>query len=94
MISVPFQFQSAGTAYAGLKPVSPTGTVWMFGRTAVRNADGSVDIYFGPEAPEGKESNWIQTVPGRGWFAMFRLYSPLQPWIDQSWRPGEIELVK
>ncbi|HSH93253.1 MAG TPA: DUF1254 domain-containing protein, partial [Roseimicrobium sp.] len=43
------------------------------------NADGSVDLYFGPKAPEGKEANWIATVPGKGWFAIFRLYGPLEP---------------
>ena len=57
------------------------------------NADGSVDVYFGPEAPAGHESNWIQTVPGKGWFCFFRLYGPLEPWFDKSWRPGEIEMV-
>jgi hypothetical protein len=50
-------------------------------------------VYFGPEAPAGKESNWIQTVPGKGWFTILRLYSPLEGFFDKSWRPGEIELV-
>ncbi|SEC50585.1 Uncharacterized conserved protein [Rhizobiales bacterium GAS188] len=54
------------------------------------NADGSVDIYFAPTRPRGKE-NWIQTVPGKSWFVYFRLYSPLEPWCDKSWRPGDIE---
>ena len=58
------------------------------------NADGSVDIYFGPSAPLGKESNWIETIPAKGWFCFLRLYSPLEPWFDKSWRPGEIELVR
>jgi len=58
------------------------------------NADGSVDLYFGPTAPEGKESNWIQTVPGKGWFTLLRLYGPLEPWFDKTWRPGEIALVE
>lgn len=58
------------------------------------NADGSVDVYFGPEAPAGKESNWIQTVPGKGWFTMLRLYGALEPWFDKTWRPGEITLVR
>ncbi len=58
------------------------------------NADGSIDLYFGPEAPEGKKTNWIQTVPGKGWFTLLRLYGPLEPWFDKSWRPGEIELMK
>jgi hypothetical protein len=58
------------------------------------NKDGSVDLYFGPKAPKGKESNWIQTVPKKGWFVLLRLYSPTEPWFDKTWRPGDIELVK
>ncbi len=57
------------------------------------NPDTSVDIYFGPEPPQGKESNWIQTIPGKGWWAYLRLYGPLEPWFDKTWRPGEIELA-
>lgn len=59
-----------------------------------QTADGSYDVYFGPEAPVAKESNWIQTVPGMGWFVALRMYGPLKPWLDQTWRPSEIELVK
>ena len=66
---------------------SETGTVKA-------NPDGSVDVYFAPQAPPGKESNWIQTVPGKGWFTILRLYGALEPWFDKTWRPGEIELVK
>lgn len=55
------------------------------------NADGSVDVYFGPKAPVGKENNWVQTIPGKGWSTLLRLYSPLEPWFNQTWRPGEIE---
>jgi len=58
------------------------------------NADGSYDIYFGPKAPAGKESNWIQTIPGKGWSVILRFYGPLQSWFDQTWQPGEIELIK
>jgi len=58
------------------------------------NPDGSVDVYFGPASPVGKENNWIQTIPGKGWFALLRLYSPLEPWFDKTWLPGDIELVK
>jgi len=58
------------------------------------NADDSVTVYFGPEAPEGKENNWIQTVPGKGWFAILRLYGPLESWFDKTWQPGEIEPEK
>jgi hypothetical protein len=56
------------------------------------NGDGSVDVYFGPKAPDGLEKNWVQTIPGKGWFMILRLYGPLEPWFDKTWRPGEIEL--
>ena len=59
-----------------------------------QNADGSYDIYFAPEAPAGQEGNWIQTVPEKSWFIILRMYGPLEPWLDQTWRPGEIELVE
>ncbi len=59
-----------------------------------QNKDGSFDVYFGPKAPKGKEGNWLQTVPGKGWNMILRLYGPLQPWFDKTWRPGEPELVK
>jgi hypothetical protein len=58
------------------------------------NADGSVDLYFGPKAPAGHEKNWIETVPGKGWFALIRLYGPLEPWFDKTWQPGEFELME
>jgi hypothetical protein len=57
----------------------------------VRNADGSFDFHFGPTTPEHGDANWIQTVPGKGWFTILRLYGPLEPWFEQTWRPGEIE---
>lgn len=57
------------------------------------NDDGSVDLFFGPEPPSGYENNWIQTVPGKGWFLLLRLYGPLDAWFDQSWRPGDIEPI-
>ncbi|MEL6330251.1 MAG: DUF1254 domain-containing protein [Planctomycetota bacterium] len=58
------------------------------------NPDGSVDLFFGPEPPAGKEVNWIETVPRKGWFAILRLYGPLEPWFERSWRPGEIERTR
>jgi hypothetical protein len=58
------------------------------------NADGSVDVYFGPKAPAGKENNWVQTLPGKGWNTVLRLYGPLEPYFDKTWQPGEIELVQ
>lgn len=59
----------------------------------VVNKDGSVDIYFGPKTPTGKV-NWIQTVPGKGWNTILRLYSPTESWFNKTWRPGEIELIR
>ncbi|MCM3873053.1 MAG: DUF1254 domain-containing protein [Pyrinomonadaceae bacterium] len=58
------------------------------------NADGSVDIYFGPKMPPGQEKNWINTVPGKGWFPIFRFYGPLQPLYDKTWKLPDIEMVK
>ena len=78
MLQTDQQFPSKGSHTAGIQ----------------QNADGSFDLYFGPTAPAGKESNWIQTVPGRGWFPILRLYGPLEPWFKKTWQPGEIELVK
>jgi hypothetical protein len=50
------------------------------------------DIVFGPEEPAELATNWIQTVPGKGWFVALRLYGPLDAWFDQTWRPGDVEL--
>jgi hypothetical protein len=59
---------------------------------AVRAEDGGdTVVHFGPTAPPGRETNWIQTVPGKGWFVVLRLYGPLESWFDQRWRPGEVE---
>ena len=59
-----------------------------------QNADGSTDLYLGPKAPTGKEGNWLATVPGRGYFAIIRLYGPAEPALNKSWKPGDIEKLK
>jgi hypothetical protein len=59
-----------------------------------KNADGSVDIYTGPQPPAGLEANWIPTVAGRSWFAYFRLYEPTPSFFDKSWPLGDFEAVK
>ncbi|GAA1738860.1 DUF1254 domain-containing protein [Isoptericola hypogeus] len=56
----------------------------------VTNADGSVDLYFGPNPPEAGESNWVQTIPGKHWFSYFRFYGPLEPYFDRSWKLDDI----
>ena len=55
------------------------------------NADGSLDLYFGPTAPAGKESNWVKTVPGRGWFVWFRFYGPTEAFFDKTWSLPDFE---
>jgi hypothetical protein len=76
-----------------LQTEQPMPRVGSQSGTVEQNSDGSTDVYFGPQAPAGHKSNWIQTVPGKGWFAILRLYSPLQPFFDKSWRPSEIEAL-
>jgi len=58
------------------------------------NSDGSYEIYFGPKPPKGKENNWIQTVPGKGWNTIFRLYGPLKPFYSKTWKPSDPTLVE
>ncbi|WP_088894930.1 DUF1254 domain-containing protein [Leptolyngbya ohadii] len=57
----------------------------------VQNADGSTDLYLGPIASQGKEKNWLATVPGRGYFAILRLYGPTEPALSKTWVPGDFE---
>jgi hypothetical protein len=59
-----------------------------------QNPDGSVTVWFGPKAPAGQESNWVQTMPGKGWNVLLRLYGPLEPWFNKSWKPGDFELLQ
>jgi hypothetical protein len=59
-----------------------------------RNADGSIDLYFGPQAPQGMSANWIKTVPGKGFLLLLRLFSPTQALYDQSWKLGDVEEVE
>jgi hypothetical protein len=60
----------------------------------LKNADGSVDIFFGPKAPEGKASNWIPTRPGGQFEVPFRFYGPEKPLFDKSWQLPDIEKTK
>jgi len=58
------------------------------------NADGSIDVYFAPQAPAGSESNWIETVPGKGFYPMFRFYTPKESVFDGTWTLPDVELMK
>lgn len=57
---------------------------------AAESADGSLDLYFAATAPGGRERNWIQTIPGKGFMAILRIFGPSEAWFEQTWRPGEI----
>ncbi|HEY8570663.1 DUF1214 domain-containing protein [Microbulbifer sp.] len=57
--------------------------------------DGTITVYFSPEQPDGvARGNWIQTIPGKSFFPILGLYSPLEPFFSKQWRPSEVELVK
>ena len=59
----------------------------------VRNPDGSTELFLGPEAPAGQERNWLATVPGRGYFAILRLYGPTGPALAKAWKPGDFTRI-
>ena len=72
--------------------VPPAGSQSYPTPAATANPDGSTTVHIGPEQPAGvPDGNWIQTMPGKGWFIVLRLYSPLAPFFDKSWRVGEVE---
>jgi hypothetical protein len=58
------------------------------------NPDGSIDLSFAPEAPTGPESNWIQTVPGKGFYPMLRFYTPKEGVFDGTWKLTDLEVMK
>jgi len=60
----------------------------------IKNSDGSVDLYYGPTAPKGKEKNWVQTIPGQGWWVYLRFYAPTKAYFDKSWSMGDFEKLK
>ena len=87
LLQTDYPYPTVGAGVGFPKTASPNGAVQQ-------NEDGSTDLYFGPKPPSGKKSNWVQTVPGHGWFVLLRIYGPLDPWFDKTWRPSEFELVK
>jgi hypothetical protein len=62
-------------------------------QTLQANADGSVELYFGPAAPAGLESNWVKTITDKGWFTYFRWYGPTKEFFDKTWALPDIEQV-
>ena len=58
-----------------------------------RNADGSVDIYFGLKPPVGQEANWVSTAPGKPWLSLFRFYGPEKTVFEKTWKLTDFEAV-
>ena len=74
-------------------PINKEG-IASFTKGLEKNQDGSVDVYFGPKAPQGKETNWLPTVPGKKFFLIFRFYGPQPALFDQSWKLNDVEKLK
>lgn len=66
-------------------------SIYSNNKNLAYNNDGSVDAWFSPKPIEGKEGNWVKTLPGKQWYMILRLYYPLEPWFEKKWRPGELE---
>ena len=71
-------------------PPAPDGPT----QAALSSAVAPTTVYFGPNPPSEQGAAWIQTVPGKGWFVILRLYGPMKSWFDESWRPGELESIE
>jgi hypothetical protein len=75
--------------------VTDQGSADMSSRKDIeKNADGSVDVYFGPTKPAGSNKNYIKTLPGKGWFPYFRFYGPTESYFDKTWQLDDIEEIK
>ena len=59
-----------------------------------KNADGSVDTYFAPKAPAGKDSNWVPTDPARRFELMFRAYGPTPAFFQKQWILSDVEKIR
>lgn len=77
-----------------LETTQKTAGVDSLSKELKLNADGSATVWFGPKAPAGQEGNWVETVPGKGFNSLLRLYGPLEPWFNKTWKPGDFELVE
>ena len=78
-------------------PVSPMGSRsrrWVRVTSRCRMPTAARISTSGRKRPKGKEGNWLATVPGKGYFAVLRLYGPTEAALDKSWKPGDIEKVK
>jgi hypothetical protein len=93
--NVPAKQYWAVTAYdldtACLIRDMPSPGLDSYNRKMRRNADGSVDIYFGPAPPADRENNWVPTASGKPWLTIFRLYGPEKPLFEKTWKLPDIE---
>ena len=76
-----------------IKTDQPWPSVHSQRKKLIFNQDGSVDTWFGPKAPVGKENNWIKTIPGKKWNMILNLYYPTESWFNKLWMPGDLEEV-
>jgi hypothetical protein len=72
---------------------SPCIEINSYNQEIQKNTDGSIDIFFGPTAPAGKDTNWVYTAPGKPWFSAFRFYGPDKSLFDKIWRLPDIEIL-
>ncbi|MGW9167216.1 DUF1254 domain-containing protein [Agromyces sp. NPDC055658] len=86
-------FDLYDTQTRSLLQSTPYPALSSLGEGLQAEPDGSYVLWFAPTAPEGKESNWIPTLPGKSWWPVLRLYGPLEPWFDNTWRLPEIVRV-
>lgn len=75
----------------GIRLKTTFGVEYKDGKGLKRNADGSVDLFFGSKAPKGQETNWIETSTGKYWMAWFRFYGPEKTLFDKSWKMPDVE---
>lgn len=73
---------------------APVISLDSYNQKTRKNLDGSVDIYFAPQPPEGQALNWVTTGKDGQWFVIFRLYGPNKPFFDKTWKLPNIEVVK
>src|SRR5262249_4139874 len=72
---------------------SPRKSIDSYDSKVQKNPDGSLEVYFGPTAPDGKEANWLYTAPGKLWWTYFRFYGPEKAVFDKTWQLPDIERV-
>ena len=93
--NVPAKQYWSATVYdfdtAGFIREAPVVSLDSYNQKTTKNNDGSVDIYFSPQAPAGQDNNWVTTAKGSPWFVTFRLYGPDKPFFDKTWKLPDIE---